>query len=426
MFFQSIAVAALAATANAHIIMKQPVPYSKDKIDNSPITMAQFPCKSQNGFTVTEMNPMTVGEEQTIKFDGTAVHGGGSCQLSVTMDLEPTPQSVFKVIKSIEGGCPGIEGNTTDYTYTLPDSIPTGKATFAWTWFSKQAGNFELYMNCAPIDVSGGASDDSAFQKLPDMLVANLDRDVCHQVTNQAIKFPNPGTSVEVGTTNDAVPPVGPGCGASGPAPPVGGSPSASPPAGGAPTASPPAGGAPTASPPSYGEPSVAPPAEGAPSVAPTTPPVAAPTAAPQPTAAPSAAPEYPGGEFAPGAGASTKTTLVTVTGSPSKPTVPLGTGTPSKPTASLGTTTPAKPSSAPAAPPAAAPPATPPTAGNTACSEDGAIVCNGETQFGLCNHGQVVWQAVAAGTKCSNGVISKRGYNGRIARPRRHSAHRL
>jgi hypothetical protein len=412
MSFRSIAVAALAATANAHIIMKQPVPYSVDKIDNSPITAAQFPCKSQNGFTVSTMNNMAVGEEQTIKFDGTAVHGGGSCQLSVTMDLEPTPQSVFKVIKSIEGGCPGTDGKTVDYPFTLPDSIPNGKATFAWTWFSKQAGQPELYMNCAPIEVTGGASDDSAFQKLPDMFVANIDPETCKQTENKAITFPAPGQEVQMGGLNDAVAPIGPGCGATYP----GGSPSASPPAGGAPTASPPAGGAPTASPPVGGAPSVAP------SVAPTTPPVAAPTAAPQPTAAPSAAPEYPGGEFAPGAGASTKTTLVTVTGSPSKPTVPLGTGTPSKPTASLGTATPAKPSSAPAAPPAAAPP----TAGNTACSEDGAIVCNGETQFGLCNHGQVVWQAVAAGTKCTNGVISKRGYNGRIARPRRHSTHRL
>jgi hypothetical protein len=415
MSLRSIAVAALAATANAHMIMKYPVPYSKDKIDNSPISKAQFPCKSQNGFTVTTMNPMTVGEKQTLTFDGSAVHGGGSCQLSVTMDLEPTPDSVFKVIKSMEGACPGIEGPL-DFEFSLPDSIPNGKATFAWTWFSKLAGQSELYMNCAPIEVSGGASDDSAFQKLPDMFVANLEPQVCKNKEGSAVAFPNPGTDVQMGSTNDAVPPVGPGCGASGPSPPVGGAPSASPPAGGAPTASPPAGGAPTASPPAGGAPSVAP------SVAPTTPPVAAPTAAPQPTAAPSAAPEYPGGEFAPGAGASTKTTLVTVTGSPSKPTVPLGTGTPSKPTASLGTATPAKPSSAPAAPPAAAPP----TAGNTACSEDGAIVCNGETQFGLCNHGQVVWQAVAAGTKCTNGVISKRGYNGRIARPRRHSTHRL
>jgi hypothetical protein len=406
MSFRSIAVAAIMATANAHMIMESPVPYSVDKIDNSPITKAQFPCKSQNGFTVSTMNPMAVGEKQKLVFKGSAVHGGGSCQLSVTMDTEPTANSVFKVIKSMEGACPGVEGPE-PFDFTLPDSIPNGKATFAWTWFSKLAGQPELYMNCAPIEVTGGASDDTAFQQLPDMFVANIEPESCKNKEGSAIAFPNPGKDVQIGSTNDAVPPVGSGCGASGPAPPAGGAPSAAPtaPAGGAPTASPPAGGAPTASPPSYGAPSAAPPAEGAPSAAPTTPPAAAPTAAPKPTAAPSAAPEVPGGEFAPGAGASTKTTLVTVTGTPSKPTAPLGTGTP------------AKPSTAPAAPPAA-----PPAAGNTACSEEGAIVCNGETKFGLCNHGQVVWQDVAAGTKCTNGVISKRGYNGRIARPRRHA----
>jgi len=47
----------------------------------------------------------------------------------------------------------------------------------------------------------------------------------------------------------------------------------------------------------------------------------------------------------------------------------------------------------------------------------DGAIVCNGSTQFGLCNFGKVVFQDVSAGTTCSNGVIQKRGYNGRIVR---------
>jgi hypothetical protein len=397
MFFRSIAVAALAATANAHIIMNKPVPFSVDKIDNSPITAEQYPCKQQLGYTISEMNTMAVGEQQLLNFTGSAVHGGGSCQLSVTTDTEPTKDSVFKVIMTVEGGCPGMNDGVVPVNFKLPESIPNGKATFAWTWFAKLSGGPEMYMNCAPIEVTGGASDKSAFEKLPDMLVANIATASCKGVGSTVLKIPNPGAVVETNGPADAIV-DGVGCGEDVATPAEPGSP-----AGGASSASPPAGGAPTAS------------------VAPTTP-VAAPTAAPQPTAAPSAAPENPGGEFAPGAGASTKTTLVTVTGSPSKPTVPLGTGTPSKPTASLGTATPAKPSSAPAAPPAAAPP----TAGNTACSEDGAIVCNGETQFGLCNHGQVVWQAVAAGTKCTNGVIAKRGYNGRIARPRRHSAHRL
>lgn len=148
MSFQTIFMAATAflATASAHVLMKSPVPYSVDKLDNSPITKAQYPCKSQNGFTVSTMNTMAVGEKQTLKLSGSAVHGGGSCQLSVSLDTEPTANSVFKVIKSMEGGCPGTDGEAESYDFELPSSIPNGKATFAWTWNSKLSGLPELYM----------------------------------------------------------------------------------------------------------------------------------------------------------------------------------------------------------------------------------------------------------------------------------------
>ncbi|KAH7406099.1 hypothetical protein DE146DRAFT_433707 [Phaeosphaeria sp. MPI-PUGE-AT-0046c] len=379
-----LAAAALFASVNAHIIMESPVPYSVDKIDNGPINKSQFPCKSNLGFTVSKMNTMAVGQQQTIKFKGTAVHGGGSCQLSVTMDTEPTESSVFKVIKSIEGGCPGVDGTTNEYNFELPASIPNGKATFAWTWFSKMSGAPELYMNCAPIEVTGGASDKSAFEALPDMLVANVG-DGCTTAQNFATKFPNPGSVVQQGATNDQKPPTG-SCGSSsgGSAPAQPSSPAGQPPS--APKSSPVA----QPTPPSGGPPPVA-----------------------APSSAPTAPPSNPGGVFAPGASGapleSTKTTLVTVTAAPTpaKPTVP----------ASPGTGTPAPP----AAPPAGAP-ASPPTSGggaSTTCSTNGAIVCNGEKKFGLCNNGNVVWQDVAAGTACANGVISKRSLNGRVARPR-------
>ena len=206
-----VAAAAIFATANAHVVMKAPVPYSVDKLDNSPITKAQYPCKSQNGFTVSTMNSMKVGETNKLELFGSAVHGGGSCQLSVTLDTEPTPDSVFKVIKSMEGGCPGVEGEAGTYEFVLPDSIPNGKATFAWTWMSKLSGGPELYMNCAPIEVTGGSDDKSAFEKLPDMLKINLD-DSCKSVPNFAVQFPDPGSVVQKGATNDLKPPTGSGC----------------------------------------------------------------------------------------------------------------------------------------------------------------------------------------------------------------------
>ncbi|CAE7207279.1 Retinal domain containing protein [Pyrenophora teres f. teres] len=402
-----MAAAALFATVNAHVKMSNPVPFSVAELDTAPVTQADYPCKSKLGFKVSKVNEMKVGEKNTLALDGSAVHGGGSCQLSVTLDTEPTVNSVFKVIMSMEGGCPGVESKALSYDFTLPDSIPNGNATFAWTWMSKLAGQSELYMNCAPISVTGGASDKTKFEALPDMLKINIDS-TCKSVPNAAVQFPNPGQNVLKGATNDAKPPIGDACGSSGSAP-------ADPPAGGAPSA------APTA--PSTGKPSAAPspPVGGAPSATVSSPAAGRPSAAPTKPAGgkPSPPPFNPGGGvFAPGASSGpalpTSTTLVTVTATPTAPTgagptAPAGVSPPSP----IGTGTPSTPST-PSSPSAGG--------GSGTCTTNGAIVCNGATQFGLCNNGNVVWQAVAAGTTCVNGSITKRAYHGRVARPRRSS----
>ncbi|KAJ4384222.1 hypothetical protein N0V86_001069 [Didymella sp. IMI 355093] len=418
-----------AYVADAHMIMAKPVPFSVDKVDNGPINQQQWPCKFNLGYTVSTMNQMKAGEEQSISFKGSAVHGGGSCQLSVTTDTEPTPKSKFKVIESIEGGCPGVEGPL-DFKFTLPDSIPNGKATFAWTWFAKLSGGPEMYMNCAPIEVTGGASDTSKFDALPDMFVANLPGVAeCKTATSKATKFPNPGQTVISGNDgSDTEPPTGSDCGASsGTSPePSGGA--------GAPASSA-AGGQASAAPSSAGgnDGMYTPPAGAGPTSAAATSAAAAPTsAAAVPTSAAGGAPAVSkpavtsaaatggaGGVFAPGASsaapvASTQTTLVTVTGTPSTPG--KTTAAASKPAA----TAPAAGTGASGAAPTTAPAAGGSSTGT--CSTNGAIVCNGTTQFGLCNNGSVVWQAVAAGTTCSNGAISKRAYNGRVVRRNRRS----
>lgn len=381
------AVSALLATSNAHITMEKPVPYSVDKIDSSPIAAAGYPCKVQNGFTVSTMNNMKVGETQQISFKGTAVHGGGSCQLSYTQDTTPTANSKFKVIKSIEGGCPGVDG-VKSFDFTLPDSIPNGKGTFAWTWFAKLSGAPEMYMNCAPIDVTGGASDASGLDALPDMLIANIATTTCKSPLNKALKFPSPGSEVQAGGTSDVEAPTGE-CGASsGPSPPAD---SDSP--------APPSGPSAPASGPSPTEPAAGPSTGGA-------------------------APTNPGGVFAPGASStSTQTTLATVTApapGTDAPAAPTG-GAPAAPTggAPAGPTggSPAAPTGAPSS--GTPPSGSPSTGGGSSCSQNGAIVCNGPDQFGLCNNGSVVFMPVASGTKCEGGAITKRGYNGRIARPR-------
>ncbi|KAF2747474.1 lytic polysaccharide monooxygenase [Sporormia fimetaria CBS 119925] len=313
------AAAAVLSQVGAHIIMEKPVPYGADTIDNSPITAAQFPCKSSNGFKISEVNKMAVGEQQTLSFKGSAVHNGGLCQLSVALTREPTPDTVFKVVKTIMGGCPGMTGAST-FNFELPESIPDGEHTFAWTWMPVSSGQPEYYMNCAPIEVSGGASDDSAFLELPDMLVANLaELTTCKQQENTVLQPPNPGDVVEVADSSKKVAPPTGDCGASGGSPPPNNQPRSS-------------------------------------------------TAQQQPTAAPTAPPSNPG---------------------------PTGTGG-----------APAQPQPTGGAPSAGAD-----------CPVDGALVCNGPTQFALCNHGKAVWQDVAAGTTCTNGQIQKREYHGRIVR---------
>jgi hypothetical protein len=188
--------------AGAHMILKSPVPYGNP--NNSPLeaTGSDFPCKAVP-YTVNTMNEWSVGSEQTLSFTGTAVHGGGSCQISVTTDKEPTKESKWKVIYSIEGGCPVEAAGNLDqngpstnnaFKYTVPAELPNGVMTMAWTWFNK-IGNREMYMNCAPITVSGGSDDTAGFDALPDMAVANIGVGTSCGTTadSKEFTFENPG-----------------------------------------------------------------------------------------------------------------------------------------------------------------------------------------------------------------------------------------
>ena len=94
-----------ASTAQGHMVMATPPPYGSP--DNSPLNAdgSNFPCKatSNSGGTVTNM---AVGASQKLSFLGESVHGGGSCQVSLTTDTPATKSSTWMVIHSIEGGCP--------------------------------------------------------------------------------------------------------------------------------------------------------------------------------------------------------------------------------------------------------------------------------------------------------------------------------
>ncbi|PSR82097.1 hypothetical protein BD289DRAFT_371789 [Coniella lustricola] len=154
-------------TASAHLIMNTPVPYgayANPPIDNSPLvsTGANFPCKVTDDpgtwysqAHIADANTYAAGSVQTLAFNGSATHGGGSCQLALTSDMQPSAQTSWRVILSIESGCPTTDGvNPATYDWTVPADLAPGKYSFAWTWISKEAGQPEYYMNCAPITVT--------------------------------------------------------------------------------------------------------------------------------------------------------------------------------------------------------------------------------------------------------------------------------
>jgi hypothetical protein len=351
---------ALMQVVSAHMVMSSPAPFGSP--NNSPLdpSGSDFPCKMvPGGSTEGKMNEFAVGSSQTLSFTGSAVHGGGSCQLSVTLDNPPTKDSKFKVIYSIEGGCPASAGgNLADgindagtFPFTVPTELPNGKAILAWTWFNK-IGNREMYMNCANIDVIGGASDNTAFESLPDMAVANIAETTCHTAESSDFTFETPGqyttrigTGPFVGLCGGAEAPAGP------PAQPAPGMSSTVAPAPGQMTNVP----------------------------------------DPQITSTNAPAPQI----------TSTIRTIITVTA-------------PSNPASTAAQTPVSTPSTAPVLSGVPVPPA-----GNTdgSCGTEGAVVCNSKSQWGLCDHGKVVFQPVAAGTTCQDGLIAKRDFTHRVQR---------
>ncbi|KAK0652034.1 hypothetical protein B0T16DRAFT_322987 [Cercophora newfieldiana] len=379
-----VAVGAFAALSSAHVVISDPKPFAIPALHNGPIQPdgSDFPCQNTGGgYQAAGVNNMELGSSQPLNFVGTAVHGGGSCQVSITYDTAPNKNSVWKVIHSIEGGCPakntaGNLGNDPnfkvpfDYSFPIPSDIPAGNATIAWTWLNK-IGNREFYMNCAPVNLIGSGGDKSNWESLPDMLVANIGNG-CTTEEGKDYKYPNPGNSKVSFASGELAFPVG-NCGAKA-APGGGGGGSGGSPGGGNGGGS--GGGAPGGGTPTTAAPS-------APS--PTKPSYGSPT-------------KRPGG--APGGGG----VFITVTTSDAPAPTEAVPSTPEVPEVEV--------------PKAPAPPATPPStspsggggafAAGTACSPEGQWNCIGGTSFQRCASGS--WSAimaVAAGTSCTPGESS-------------------
>ncbi|KAL1837658.1 hypothetical protein VTJ49DRAFT_3534 [Mycothermus thermophilus] len=203
-----IAAGGLATLTAAHMELFNPPPFPGG--NNSPVSAGNFPCQfGPATYDRGTTTPMKKGEPQKMSFKGGASHGGGSCQISITYDDPPTKDSVWKVIHSIQGGCPARKGDdhiggdagmlgSDSYDFQIPDIVPDGSATLAWSWINRLGGVPEFYMNCAPINITGGGGDASGLNSLPDMFVANLPGITdCVIPFGSDLKYPNPGSSVE-------------------------------------------------------------------------------------------------------------------------------------------------------------------------------------------------------------------------------------
>ncbi|KAK3117471.1 hypothetical protein LTR53_001158 [Teratosphaeriaceae sp. CCFEE 6253] len=451
----------LALTAQAHLFLASPSPIPgsapKDPLAGDG---SNFPCHGAS-LPTSGGTPMPAGSSQLLSFDtgngaNTAVHGGGSCQISITYETDAAKVKDPKnwlVIYSIEGGCPtnsllnldagytGPQGaysgaiDCTDprangvdcvnqFNFTIPKGVKDGHATLAWTWMNN-VGNREFYMNCVNADLSGG--DGSEMAGFPSMFVANLGSvGSCPTTAYQAVAFPDPGKYVTTklaassqSTTYAIATPTGAGCAGDGGSGSGSGSGS---------------GGSGGAAPTSYG-------GGAASASAP-----AASSAAAAPSAAQSAAVSQATGGAQGGSPLVTVTTMATVTGA--SPTASAGgmssgaapAGSASAPaysappsygsgsSASSGSSSPSgSDTSAGSAPDTNSSSGSSSgasssnsntnssgsgscTGGAISCATPGAVVCISSTSFGLCDiNNCAVPQPVSDGTTCSGGVVARR-----------------
>lgn len=220
-----ISVAALALLASmpgvlAHIDMQDPPPIRHKlnkfatSVDNDYTAPIKEICKGYQKLSGPDLTPVAkweAGSQQKFTLGGSAVHGGGSCQASISEDGGAT----FKAIKTYIGDCPHADGGAGTFDFTVPKETKAGPVLFAWSWFNK-VGNREMYMNCASIEITGGGSGLSSF---PDMFIANI-ANGCTTADGKDVEIPNPGNDVVTSPKAVTAPPVG-SCGPAGPAPPT-------------------------------------------------------------------------------------------------------------------------------------------------------------------------------------------------------------
>lgn len=219
-------------TASAHMQMQFPAPFRSNFNQfaqkgtdaasnmNAPLKAdgSDFPCKGFQSDLGTPAGQPTasfaVGGQGNITIaDGGAPHGGGSCQISLSMDGAKT----FTVVQSIIGGCPASGAS---YDFTVPEDAPAGDAVLAWTWHNN-IGNREMYMNCAAVTLTGGSGAKRspenkravAFSSRPGIYIANVgpagDGCMTTGTDNKDIIYPDAGPDVQDTSSNSVAAPCG-------------------------------------------------------------------------------------------------------------------------------------------------------------------------------------------------------------------------
>ncbi|KAK0635990.1 putative endoglucanase, partial [Bombardia bombarda] len=202
----------LVSHAFAHMEISSPPPLrskynpntNKDDIDysmTSPLsnTGGGFPCKGYLSLLGTSQGKSVAswaaGSSQSFSVVGSATHGGGSCQTSLSLDSGKT----FRVIHSYTGGCP----LSPSYNFKVPADTPaTQDAIFAWTWHN-EIGDREMYMNCAVVNIlppgnTNNKREQVSFSSRPAMFEANIGNG-CSTVEMFDVLYPNPGPDVTNG-----------------------------------------------------------------------------------------------------------------------------------------------------------------------------------------------------------------------------------
>lgn len=213
-----LALSGLLALASGHVVMVEPKQWYVPEIIRETIPKSdgpQYPLQEDGSnfpcHGVTPEAPVATylpGASQPLKLKGSAVHGGGSGQMSITYDTKPTKNTIFRVMTSYMGDHPikADENFPEDadlalyplspLSFKIPEGMPMGRAVVAWTWFNR-LGNREMYMQCATVVIGGTETSTKVFDSLPEIFKANIQAGTC-KVENgvTAILFQSPGPEI--------------------------------------------------------------------------------------------------------------------------------------------------------------------------------------------------------------------------------------